>query len=105
MEMQGGVGKLTADSINMAYMDHGWTYVTLTDFFARGEMSQDSLVLCIFVGYSCKAGGIIDSPSPTGAGPSPNLKPFETHQSKSLESIAANQSQTNVTFKQFSTQR
>lgn len=39
VEMQGGVGKLTADSINMAYMDHGWTYVTLTDFVARRNVT------------------------------------------------------------------
>lgn len=34
-EMSGGVGKLTPDSINMSYMYHWWTYVTLIDVFLR----------------------------------------------------------------------
>lgn len=37
--MQGGVGKLTADSINMAYMYHWGSYVTATDVFLRRNVT------------------------------------------------------------------
>ena len=49
VEMQGGVAKLTADSVNTAYMYHWWSYVTVPGVSSRrnvtGQFVFESLKL------------------------------------------------------------
>lgn len=70
MAMQGGVGKLTADSISMGYMHHWWSYVTATDVFVRSIVTHFSLMY-----FLC----------PPAAGPARGLVSFPAHRASQGE--------------------